>query len=71
MTLYEIGTDDFHHTLLCEDGELHIDDNNYGLSLFVERKYENLFRRVQKVLELSGRFELVFEEVYKHNSELN
>ncbi len=71
MISYEIGTDDFHHTLLCEDGEVHIADNNYGLSVFVEKKYGNLFQRVLKALELSGRFELVFEEIYKHNPEPN
>jgi hypothetical protein len=55
---YEIRTDYFHHTLLCEDGEVHIDDNNYGLSIFVAIKDEHLFHRVENALRESGRFEL-------------
>jgi hypothetical protein len=35
---YEIGTDDIRHTLLCEDGEVHTHDDNYGLSVFVATK---------------------------------
>jgi len=59
MISYEIGTDDFHHTLICEDGEVHINDNNYGLWVFVEKENEHLFNRVQKVLRESGRFDFV------------
>ncbi len=58
MVTYEIGTDDFHHTLICENGEVHIDDNNYGLWVFVAKKHEHLFNRVLKVLDASGRFEI-------------
>jgi hypothetical protein len=59
MVTYEIATDDFHHTLLCDDGEVDIDDNNWGLWVFVRRNNEILFQRVQNVLRESGRFELV------------
>jgi hypothetical protein len=66
---YEIGTDDVHHTLLCEDGEVHIADNNYGLWIFVPKNQEHLFHRVQNVLRASGRFELIFKEIYICNAE--
>ena len=36
----------------------------YGLSVFVKSKDEALFRRVQKVLEGSGQFELVFWRIF-------
>ena len=61
MVSYEIGTDDFHHTLICDDGDVHIDDNNYGLRVFVNKKNENLLSRVTDVLQASGRFELTLK----------
>lgn len=59
---YEIGNDDVHHTLLCQNGEVHITDNNYGLWIFIAKRHEDLYRRVEEVLRTSGRFELVFED---------
>ena len=68
---YSIATDDYHHTLLCEDGEVRIHDDNYGLSVFVNSKDQNLFRRIQKVLDESGRFEVVFNEAKKEDADPN
>lgn len=61
MLMYELGTDDLRHTLICEDGEVHIADNNYGLSVFIEKKQEHLVQRVAHVLRETGRFDLVCE----------
>jgi hypothetical protein len=71
MMTYSIATDEYHHTLLCEDGDVNVHDDNYGLSVFVKCKDEALFRRVQKVLGGSGRFELVFCDLYKRDAEPN
>jgi hypothetical protein len=65
MITYEVGTDDVHHTLLCEDGEVHINDNNYGLWVFVAKNNRDLIRRVKRVLEASGRFDVICESKRK------
>lgn len=71
MISYEVGTDDVHHALLCEDGEVLINDKNYGLWVFVEKKHGHLFNRVQDVLRASGRFELIFNSELEENAEFN
>ena len=59
MVTYQIATDDFRHTLLCDDGEVSIEDSNWGLWIFIEKKNERLLQRVRNILRESGRFELV------------
>jgi hypothetical protein len=58
MTTYSIATDEYHDTLQCEDGEVHVIDDSYGLLLCIEKKNAELLSRVEKVLQASGRFEI-------------
>jgi hypothetical protein len=60
---YSIATDDYSQTLKCEEGEVYVHDDSYGLSLIVRRDNQKLLQRIMDVLQASGRFEIEREEM--------